>query len=189
MYDPNGEAFPGDPRGVLRRQLDRAKKLGFTLNTGPELEFFLLQRENGTVQPLPHDAAGYFDLSEDLGTEVRKEMMNALEEFGIKVETGHHEVATGQHEIDFEYADALRTADNAVTFKTTLKAVAASDGPVRHLHAEAVLRHQRLGHAHPHEPLGRQEGPQRLRRPERPVRPVGPGEAATSPACSTTRAA
>jgi len=128
VYDPNGEAFPGDPRGVLRRQLDRAKKLGFTLNTGPELEFFLLSRSNGKVEPLPHDAAGYFDLSEDLGTEVRKEMMNALEEFGIRVETAHHEVATGQHEIDFEYADALRTADNAVTFKTTLKAIAASHG-------------------------------------------------------------
>jgi glutamine synthetase len=128
VFDPNGEPFPGDPRGVLKRQVERAKKLGFTFNTGPELEFFLLRRENGTVEPLPHDAAGYFDLSEDLGTEVRKEMMNSLEDFGIKVETAHHEVATGQHEIDFQYADALRTADNAVTFKTTLKAVAASHG-------------------------------------------------------------
>ena len=80
------------------------------------------------METLPHDAAGYFDLSEDLGAEVRKEMMNGLEDLGIKVETAHHEVATGQHEIDFEYADALRTADNAVTFKTTLKAVAARHG-------------------------------------------------------------
>ncbi len=128
VFTPNGDPFPGDARWVLRRQVERARKLGFEFNTGPELEFFLLRRSNGTVEPLPHDAAGYFDLSEDLGTEVRKEMMNALEEFGIKVETAHHEVATGQHEIDFEYADALRTADNAVTFKTTLKAVAASKG-------------------------------------------------------------
>jgi glutamine synthetase len=128
VYTPNGDPFPGDPRGVLKRQLERAKALGFTFNTGPELEFFLLRRENGSVEPLPHDAAGYFDLSEDLGTEVRKEMMNGLEDFGIKVETAHHEVATGQHEIDFQYADALRTADNAVTFKTTLKAVAAAHG-------------------------------------------------------------
>ncbi|MEO8509817.1 MAG: glutamine synthetase family protein [Chloroflexota bacterium] len=128
VFDPNGDPFPGDPRGVLKRQVERAKKLGFTFNTGPELEFFLLRREDGTVEPLPHDAAGYFDLSEDLGTEVRKEMMNSLEDFGIKVETAHHEVATGQHEIDFQYADALRTADNAVTFKTTLKAIAASRG-------------------------------------------------------------
>lgn len=128
VFTPNGEPFPGDPRGVLRRQIARAKKLGFTLNTGPELEFFLLRRTNGSVAPLPHDAAGYFDLSEDLGTEVRKEMMNALEAYGIKVETAHHEVATGQHEIDFQYADALRTADNAITFKTTLKAIAAQHG-------------------------------------------------------------
>ena len=128
VYTPHGDPFPGDPRGVLKRQLERAKQLGFTFNTGPELEFFLLRRENGNVEPLPHDAAGYFDLSEDLGTEVRKEMMNGLEDFGIKVETAHHEVATGQHEIDFQYADALRTADNAVTFKTTLKAVAAAHG-------------------------------------------------------------
>jgi glutamine synthetase len=128
VFTPNGDPFPGDPRWVLRRQLDRAKQLGYTFNTGPELEFFLLRRVNGGVEALPHDAAGYFDLSEDLGTEVRKEMMNDLEAIGIEVETAHHEVATGQHEIDFKYADALRTADNAVTFKTTLKAVAARHG-------------------------------------------------------------
>ncbi len=128
VFTPQGDPFPGDPRWVLRRQIDRAKAKGYILNTGPELEFFLLRRENGNVEPVVHDAAGYFDLSEDLGTEVRKEMMNGLEDFGIRVETAHHEVATGQHEIDFEYADALRTADNAVTFKTTLKAVAASHG-------------------------------------------------------------
>jgi glutamine synthetase len=128
VFTPNGDPFPGDARWVLRRQLEKAKKLGYVLNTGPELEFFLLRRSEDGVETLPHDAAGYFDLSEDLGTEVRKEMMNDLEAFGIKVETAHHEVATGQHEIDFEYADALRTADNAVTFKTTLKAVAARQG-------------------------------------------------------------
>ena len=127
VFTPNGEPFPGDPRHVLRRQVDKARERGFVLNMGPELEFFLLQR-NGSAESLPHDAAGYFDLSEDLGTEVRKEMMNDLEALGIKVETAHHEVATGQHEIDFEYADALRTADNAVTFKTTLKAAAARQG-------------------------------------------------------------
>ena len=125
VFTPNGEPFAGDPRNILRRQMDRARRLGFTFNTGPELEFFLLRRSNDGIEPLPHDAAGYFDLSEDLGTEVRKEMMNDLEAIGIKVETAHHEVATGQHEIDFEYADALQTADNAVTFKTTLKAAAA----------------------------------------------------------------
>jgi glutamine synthetase len=128
VFLTTGDPFPGDPRHVLRRQMDRARELGFTLNTGPELEFFLLRRTNGAIEPLPHDGAGYFDLSEDQGTEVRKSMMNDLEAFGIKVETAHHEVATGQHEIDFEYADALHTADNAVTFKTTLKAAASREG-------------------------------------------------------------
>ena len=84
----------------------------------------------------------------DLGTDVRKEMMNDLEALGIKVETAHHEVAIGQHEIDFKYADALRTADNAVTFKTTLKAARQPPWAARDLHAQAVLRDQRLGHAH-----------------------------------------
>jgi glutamine synthetase len=128
VFTPNGDPFPGDPRHVLRRQLDKARELGLELFTGPELEFFLLRRNNGAIEPLPHDGAGYFDLSEDLGTEVRKSMMNDLEALGIKVETAHHEVAIGQHEIDFEYADALHTADNAVTFKTTLKAAAAREG-------------------------------------------------------------
>ena len=128
VFTPDGEPFPGDPRWVLRRQLEKVRKLGYVFNTGPELEFFLLKRSDHAVGALPHDAAGYFDLSSDLGTDVRKEMMNDLEAFGIKVETAHHEVAAGQHEIDFEYADALRTADNAVTFKTTLKAVAARKG-------------------------------------------------------------
>jgi glutamine synthetase len=105
--------------------------MGFdTFNLGPELEFFYFGSDELDLDGVPTilDKGGYFDLSEDLGTEVRKEMMNALEEFGIKVETAHHEVATGQHEIDFEYADALRTADNAITFKTTLKAIAAARG-------------------------------------------------------------
>jgi glutamine synthetase len=131
VFTPNGDPFPGDPRHILRKQLDKAHALGYRLNMGPELEFFLLRQtngHNGEIETLPHDGAGYFDLSEDLGTEVRKSMMNDLEALGIKVETAHHEVATGQHEIDFEYADALHTADNAVTFKTTLKAAAAREG-------------------------------------------------------------
>jgi glutamine synthetase len=152
VYTPNGDPFPGDPRWVLRHQMERAQKLGFAFNTGPELEFFLLRRDNGRVSTDPHDAAGYFDLSEDLGTEVRKEMMNDLTEIGIEVETAHHEVATGQHEIDFKYANALRTADNAVTFKTTLKAVAASHGlhatfmpkPIFGINGSGMHTHQSL---------------------------------------------
>jgi glutamine synthetase len=153
VYTPNGDPFPGDPRWVLRSQLERARKLGYQFNTGPELEFFLLRRgEGGDVGTLPHDSAGYFDLSADLATDVRKEMMNDLEEIGIEVETAHHEVATGQHEIDFKYADALRTADNAVTFKTTLKAVASRHGlhatfmpkPIFGINGSGMHTHQSL---------------------------------------------
>ena len=103
VFTPNGEPFVGDPRGVLRRQVERAKKLGYVVNTGPELEFFLFRRgEDGAIEPLPHDQAGYFDFSTDLAQEIRQDMVDALEAFGIRVEAAHHEVAVGQHEIDFE---------------------------------------------------------------------------------------
>ena len=124
VHGPEGSLFEGDPRVVLRRQLDEAAALGYAYNTGPELEFFLFKTNGGPVAPIPHDAGGYFDLTEDLGSGVRKEMVRALEAMGIEVETSHHEVAVGQHEIDFKYADALTTADNAVTLRYTLKAVA-----------------------------------------------------------------
>lgn len=127
VYNPNGELFPGDPRAVLYKVLCEAAELGFKYNTGPELEFFLFKPDDqGKIRPLPHDRGGYFDLSTDLASHVRKDMVNALMALGINVETSHHEVAEGQHEIDFQYADALRTADSAVTFKYTLKAVAQS---------------------------------------------------------------
>jgi glutamine synthetase len=141
IYTPDGEPFAGDPRGVLRNQIKRATEHGFRYMTGPELEFFMLRRTaadeaeqngNGTapprVEPLPHDQAGYFDLTTDEAANVRKEMVEALEELGIVVEASHHEVAIGQHEIDFKYDDAMRTADNAVTFRTTLKAIAQQHG-------------------------------------------------------------
>jgi len=129
VYTPEGEPFPGDPRHVLRRALREAEAMGYRFNTGPELEFFLLRLDSdGTVSLNPHDEGGYFDLTTDLASQVRKEMVNALESLGITVETSHHEVATGQHEIDFQYDDALKTADNAVTFRYTLKAVARRFG-------------------------------------------------------------
>ena len=129
VYTPEGEPFPGDPRHVLRRALREAEALGLRFNTGPELEFFLLRlNADGGVSLEPQDEGGYFDLSTDLASQVRKEMVNALEALGITVETSHHEVATGQHEIDFQYDDALKTADNAVTFRYTLKAVARKFG-------------------------------------------------------------
>jgi glutamine synthetase len=104
--------------------------MGFMFSTGPELEFFLFQPDgSGCVQPLsPHDQAGYFDVPTDLAIPIKRQMVTALQAFGIRVEAAHHEVATGQHEIDFRYSDALSTADNAVTFRTTLKAVAQQNG-------------------------------------------------------------
>lgn len=122
---PDGEPFKGDPRYVLAKAVEEAEELGFSFNTGPELEFFLFNKdENGKLSPLPHDDGGYFDFSTDEASEVRKDMVIALEKMGIEVETSHHEVAAGQHEIDFKYDTALKTADNALTFKYTLKAIA-----------------------------------------------------------------
>lgn len=128
VHNPNGDPFPGDPRHVLLRQLDRLHKLGFTYNVGPELEFFLFARNGGEINPLPHDRGGYFDLSTDLAGTVRKDMVLALLEMGIDVEAAHHETAPGQHEIDFEYGPAIPTADRAVTFKNILKAIAQKHG-------------------------------------------------------------
>jgi glutamine synthetase len=128
VHKPNGDLFPGDPRAALLRQLERVAKLGYVYHTGPELEFFLFRKEGDDVSVLPHDKAGYFDLSTDLAAEVRKDMVRALQEMGIKVEASHHETAIGQHEIDFEYADAMTTADQAITFKFTLKAIAQQHG-------------------------------------------------------------
>jgi glutamine synthetase len=129
VFTPDGNEFPGDPRYVLRRNLAEASKLGYVFQTGPELEFFLLRAEQpGVVESLPHDKASYFDVTTYEAADIRKEMVNALEDMGIVVEASHHEVAPGQHEIDFRYADALQTADNALTFKMTLKAIAQRHG-------------------------------------------------------------
>ncbi|HYO29063.1 MAG TPA: glutamine synthetase family protein [Thermomicrobiales bacterium] len=153
VNSPNGDPFAGDPRGVLYRQLEKLAGLGYTYNTGPELEFFLFPRENGSILTTPHDGAGYFDFSTDLGYTVRKDMVRALEEMGIEVEASHHEVAIGQHEIDFEYGAAVNTADRATAFKYTLKAVAASHGlhatfmpkPVEGINGSGMHVHQSLG--------------------------------------------
>jgi glutamine synthetase len=153
VYTPRGEPFAGDPRYVLRRQVERARKLGYIVNMGPELEFFLFRRApDGKIEPLPHDQAGYFDYSTDLASEIRHDMVDALEAFGIRVEAAHHEVAAGQHEIDFEYADALQTADNAITFKFTLKAIAQQHGlyatfmpkPIFGINGSGMHTHQSL---------------------------------------------
>lgn len=127
IYQPDGTPFPGDPRGTLKRMLTMLEQRGWTYNVGPEPEFFLFKR-NGpqAIHPVPHDVGGYFDFSaSDDAVRVRTELMDALSGMGLDVETGHHEVALGQHEIDFRFADALQTADNVLTLKYTVKAIAA----------------------------------------------------------------
>lgn len=127
IYMPDGEPFDGDPRGTLRRVLKRCEDEGWTYNIGPEPEFFLFKRNDvKEIHPVPYDVGGYFDFSaRDQATLVRTELMHALNTMGLEVEMGHHEVARGQHEIDFRYADALSAADNVITMKYTVKAIAA----------------------------------------------------------------
>jgi len=127
IYQPDGKPFQGDPRGTLKRMLAKIKERGWTFNVGPEPEFFLFRRNGETsIHPVPHDVGGYFDFSpNDEAARVRSELMAALSSMGLGVETGHHEVALGQHEIDFRFADAMVTADNVLTLKYTVKAIAA----------------------------------------------------------------
>ncbi len=130
IYQPDGAHFAGDPRGTLKRMLASIQARGWTYYVGPEPEFFLFRR-NGpdNIHPVPHDVGGYFDFSaNDDAVRVRTELMSALFGMGLEVEMGHHEVALGQHEIDFRYADALRAADNILTLKYTVKAIAAQHG-------------------------------------------------------------
>ncbi|HHV55522.1 MAG TPA: type I glutamate--ammonia ligase [Firmicutes bacterium] len=130
VYRPNGEPFEGDPRYVLRQALAEAAELGFTVNTGPECEFFLFRTgPEGEPTTRTHDNAGYFDLAPvDLGEAARRDIVIALEEMGFEVEASHHEVASGQHEIDFRYDDALTTADRVTTFKFVTRTIAQQLG-------------------------------------------------------------
>ena len=129
VHLPNGKPFEGDPRYVLRRQLDIAKEMGFKMNVGPELEFFLFEKQNGGSATIPHDYGGYFDLGPvDLAEDVRREIVRALTQMGFTIEASHHEVARGQHEIDFVYDDALKNADKVVTFKYVTKTIAMQAG-------------------------------------------------------------
>ena len=127
IYTPDGQPFDGDPRGALKRILAKIADRGWTYNVGPEPEFFLFRRNGGEgIHPVPYDVGSYFDFSaDDEAARVRTELMDALSGMGLEVEVGHHEVAIGQHEIDFRFADALRTADNVLTLKYTVKAIAA----------------------------------------------------------------
>jgi len=124
---PNGDPFPGCPRTALKRQIARADELGFQTMIGPEAEFFLFQKgQNGSATTVTHDSGGYFDLAPvDRGEEARRAVVNILETMGFEIETAHHEVAPGQHEIDFKYGEALITADNLATFRMVVRKLAA----------------------------------------------------------------
>lgn len=127
VYGTDGNPFKGDPRSVLKRAVNRAAEMGLQFNCGPEVEFFLFDNGRGTTEPVPHDVGGYFDFSpRDQAQAVRSDIVDALLKMGVDVEASHHEVAAAQHEIDFEYADAVTAADNVMTVKYVVKAVAQS---------------------------------------------------------------
>ena len=122
---PNGDAFEGCPRSQLMRNLEFARAMGFSMKVGPEVEFFLFRRnEHGEPTTKTHDSGGYFDLLPvDRGEEARRDIVNTLEAMGFEVEGAHHEVAPGQHEIDFKYEEALTAADHIATFKLIVRKV------------------------------------------------------------------
>jgi glutamine synthetase len=130
VYTADGRPFGGDPRHVLKRQVEAAAKLGYAMMAGVEAEFFLFQRaEDGSPTRETHDQGGYFDLTPvDLGEVARRDIVNVLEMMGFEVEAAHHEVAPGQHEIDFRYSDALSTADDLATFKFVVRNIALQHG-------------------------------------------------------------
>ena len=130
VMGPDGQPFEGDPRTVLKRALDECDDMGFEPFAGPEPEFFIFQRDDdGNATTVTHDSGGYFDMSpKDLAMDIRREIIHTLGAMDFEVEASHHEVAKGQHEIDFKYADGLRTADNISTFRTVVRAVAEHNG-------------------------------------------------------------
>jgi len=129
VYEPSGKRFRGDPKYILERVEMDAEELGFSFNTGPECEFFLLRKENGEINLVPNDTGGYFDISPlDMAENVRGDISSTLQEMGFAISTLHHEAAGGQHEINFEYDDAMTTADRVLTLKYVTKAVALRHG-------------------------------------------------------------
>ncbi|SDY99248.1 type I glutamate--ammonia ligase [Thermoactinomyces sp. DSM 45892] len=131
IYNSDGTPFAGDPRGILKKVMAEAKELGFTsFNVGPEPEFFLFKTDEKGKPTLDlNDQGGYFDLAPlDLGENCRRDIVLTLEQMGFEIEASHHEVAPGQHEIDFKYADAIKAADQIQTFKLVVKNVARNYG-------------------------------------------------------------
>ncbi|MBE7713687.1 MAG: type I glutamate--ammonia ligase [Cyanobacteria bacterium SIG26] len=127
IYNADGTPFEGCPRCNLKRVMQTAEKMGFSMNIGPEAEFFLFAKDkDGNVTTKTQDNAGYYDVGpEDLGEDVRSDIVLTLQEMGFDIEASHHEGAVGQHEVDFRYADILTAADNVTTFRVAVKAIAA----------------------------------------------------------------
>lgn len=130
VHRPNGKPFEGDPRYVLKRAIADAAQLGYTFDVGPECEFFLFHTDENTLPTtITHEQAGYFDLGPlDFGENARRDMVLNLEDMGFVVESSHHAGAPAQHKIDFRYDEALKTADNIMTFKLTVKTIAKRHG-------------------------------------------------------------
>lgn len=130
VYNPDGTCYEGDPRYILKRVISEAAGMGYTFNVGPECEFFLFHvDDDGMPTTQTHEQAGYFDMSPlDLGENARRDMVLTLEDMGFEVEASHHENAPAQHEIDFRYDEALKTADSIMTFKLAVKTIAKRHG-------------------------------------------------------------
>jgi len=130
VYRADRTPFEGDPRYILKQQLKKVEEAGYTINVGPELEFFLFhQDENGQPTTITHEKGGYFDLGPvDLGENARRDMVLNLQDMDFEVESSHHETAPAQHEIDFKYEEGLVTADNIMTFKLAVKTIAKRHG-------------------------------------------------------------
>ncbi|MGI9090596.1 MAG: type I glutamate--ammonia ligase [Gemmatimonadaceae bacterium] len=156
IHTPDGAPFAGDPRGVLKRVLARAQSMGFTMKAGMEAEFFMFKPgPDGGATTLTHDVGSYFDLAPaDLGEDARRAIVGVLEQMGFEVEAAHHEVAHGQHEIDFRYADALTTADNIATFRFVVKYVAQQFGLIASFMPKPIFGQNGSG-MHTHQSLFR----------------------------------
>lgn len=130
LHTPEGEAFEGDPRYVLKKAILEAQKMGYTFEVGPECEFFLFNTDENTLPTtMTHEQAGYFDCGPmDFGENARRDIVLTLEDMGFVIESSHHEKAPAQHEIDFKYDEALTAADNIMTFKLAVKMVAKRHG-------------------------------------------------------------
>ena len=157
VYKPDGTPFEGDPRYVLKRALAEAKEMGYTMNVGPECEFFLFQTdENGMPTTNTYERASYFDLGPlDFGENARRDMVLTLEQMGFEIEASHHEVAPAQHEIDFKYFENRRQHRD---IQTGCKDYCQETWSLRNIHAKAKVWRMRFRYAYEHvAPEGWQE--------------------------------